>query len=204
VIGNTPTQRRPGSSGVAMPGVELRIVDENGTLITAPDTLGRLQVRMGSVCEGYRAAGEIARPPQRPADRFTDDGWFATGDEYLCDADGFYHHRGRTGDMLRVSGLWVSPAEIEDALAGVPSVLESAAVLGENAIGLAEIALYVVPAPGVDGARATVEAQARLQSVLPGYKRPRRFEAVDDLPRTPTGKVQRHKLRERLRGAHKT
>jgi benzoate-CoA ligase len=200
VIGNTPTRRKPGSSGLAMPGVALRIVDGDGAEISAPDTPGRLEVRMSSVCEGYRSADEVAgTPPQRPHDRFRSDGWFATGDEYLRDADGFYHHRGRSGDMLRVSGLWVSPAEIEDSLAGIPSILESAAVLGENAIGLAEIVLYVVPAPGVDGAVATAAARERLAQVLPGYKRPRRFEAVADLPRTATGKVQRHKLRERLR-----
>ncbi|HWL31136.1 MAG TPA: AMP-binding protein [Xanthobacteraceae bacterium] len=200
VIGNTPTRRKPGSSGVAMPGVALRIVDEDGAEITAPDTPGRLEVRMSSVCEGYRSASDGAgTPPQRPQDRFRPDGWFATGDEYLRDADGFYHHRGRSGDMLRVSGLWVSPAEIEDSLAGIPSILESAAVLGQNAIGLAEIVLYVVPAPGVDGAVAMAAARERLAQVLPGYKRPRRFEAVADLPRTATGKVQRHKLRERLR-----
>jgi len=200
VIGNAPGRRKPGSSGYAMPGVELRIVDEDGADIITPNTTGRLQVRMSSVCEGYRSATEVAgTPPQRPSDRFEPDGWFATGDEYMRDADGFYHHRGRTGDMLRVSGLWVSPAEIEDALAGVSSILESAAVLGENAIGLAEIVLYVVPSPGVDGTVATAAARERLAQALPGYKRPRRFEAVADLPRTATGKVQRHKLRERLR-----
>jgi benzoate-CoA ligase len=199
VIGNTPTQRKPGSSGYAMPGVELRIVGDDGAVIEASDTAGRLEVRMSSVCEGYRSVGDTARPPERPAERFTSDGWFATGDEYVRDADGFYHHRGRTGDILRVSGLWVSPSEIEDALAGIPSILESAAVLGENEIGLAEIVLYVVPAPGADSAAAMKAARERLSRVLPRYKQPRRFEAITDLPRTATGKVQRHKLRERLR-----
>jgi len=199
VIGNTPTRRKPGSSGDAMPGVELRIVAEDGAVIAAPDTAGRLEVRMTSVCEGYRSAADLGQPPERPAERFKSDGWFATGDEYVRDADGFYHHRGRTGDILRVSGLWVSPSEIEDALAGIPSILESAAVLGENDIGLAEIVLYVVPAPGADGAAAMRAARERLSQVLPRYKQPRRFEAIADLPRTATGKVQRHKLRERLR-----
>ena len=98
---------------------------------------------------------QLDGPPQRPAEQFRPDGWFATGDEYLRDADGFYHHRGRTGDMLRVSGIWVSPSEIEDALAGQAAVAESAAVLGESEIGLAEIVLYVVPAAGADDAAAT-------------------------------------------------
>jgi len=200
VIGNTPTRHRPGSSGEAMPSVELRIVDEAGAIVSAPGTTGRLEVRMPSVCAGYRAAGdEPGAPPQRPADRFRPGGWFATGDEYLRDADGFYHHRGRTGDMLRVSGIWISPAEIEDALAGVASIAESAAVLGESDIGLAEIVLYVVPAASADATAAIAAARERLSQVLPAYKRPRRFEAVADLPRTATGKVQRHKLRELLR-----
>ena len=80
-----------------------------------------------------------------------------------------------------------------------PSILESAAVLGENEIGLAEIVLYVVPAPGADSVAAMKAARERLPQVLPRYKQPRRFEAITDLPRTATGKVQRHKLRERLR-----
>jgi benzoate-CoA ligase len=200
VIGNTPDFRRPGSSGRAMPGVELRIVDDNGAVIEAPGKTGRLEVLMPSVCVGYRSAESDPRqPPQRPEERFTADGWFATGDEYARDADGFFHHRGRTGDMLRVSGIWISPSEVEDALAGVASVAESAAVLGSNDIGLAEVVLYVVPAGGADGREAVAAARSRLSEVLPTYKRPRRFEIVPDLPRTATGKVQRHKLRERLR-----
>jgi benzoate-CoA ligase len=154
---------------------------------------------MPSVCEGYRSAGALEGPPERPVERFKPDGWFSTGDEYVRDADGFYHHRGRTGDILRVSGLWVSPAEIEDALGGIGAIAESAAVLGENDIGLAEIVLYVVPAPGADGGNAVKAARERLAQVLPGYKQPRRFEVIADLPRTATGKVQRHRLRERLR-----
>src|SRR6185295_9531899 len=160
IIGNAPARRKPGSSGHAMPGVELRIVGEDGALIGALDSPGRLEVRMPSICEGYRNAGAaLDGPPQRPAAQFRPDGWFATGDEYVRDADGFYHHRGRTGDMLRVSGIWVSPSEIEDALAGHSSVAESAAVLGESEIGLAEIVLYIVAAAGADHAAAVDAAR---------------------------------------------
>ncbi len=203
VIGNSPGIRRPGSSGLAMPSVELRIVDENDVAVDTPGTAGRLEVRMPSVCVGYRTTdSKLGEPPQRPAERFKSGGWFATGDEYVRDADGFFHHRGRTGDMLRVSGIWVSPSEIEDPLAGISGITETAAVLGENAIGLAEIALFIVLAPGGDGKTAVAAAREKLSQVLPHYKLPRRFEIVTDLPRTATGKVQRHKLRERLRGDH--
>jgi benzoate-CoA ligase len=206
ITGNRPDSYRPGSSGHPAPGVEMRIVDDDGVVITEPNRSGRLEVRMGSICLGYRDADNAkAAPPHRPPERFRPDGWFATGDEYMRDEGGFYHHRGRSGDMLRVSGIWISPTEIEDALIGIPSIAEAAAVLGEGPVGLAEIVLYVVPAPAVvptpnaDGAVATTAARERLAQVLPPHKLPRRFEAVSDLPRTATGKVQRHKLRDLLR-----
>jgi 3-hydroxybenzoate/4-hydroxybenzoate---CoA ligase len=198
VIGNAPTSRRPGSSGKAMPDVELRIVNENDIVIAEPGRTGRLMVRMPSICAGYRSADSNPRdPPQQPEERFKPDGWFVTGDEYLRDGEGFYHHRGRTDDMLRVSSIWISPSEIEDALAGVTSIAESAAVLGESAIGLPEIVLFVVAAPNTDDVTAVAAARERLAHVLPHHKLPRRFEVVTDLPRTATGKVQRHRLRER-------
>jgi 3-hydroxybenzoate/4-hydroxybenzoate---CoA ligase len=200
VTANIPVLRRLGSSGRAAPCVEVRIVDTDGVQINKPDRVGRIEVRMPSVCLGYRHAGMApGDPPDRPADVFKPDGWFATGDEYSLDADGFLFHRGRSGDMLRVSGIWVSPAEIEDALGGLDGIAESAAVQGENEIGLAEIVLFVVPAIDRNPAAALEAARTRLEQALPSYKRPRRFEAIAALPRTATGKVQRHKLRQQLR-----
>jgi benzoate-CoA ligase len=197
VIGNRPGCYRPGSSGHAMPSVELRIVDETGRVVAEADKPGRLEVRMPSVCIGYRSANaDLGGPPERPIDSFRPDGWFATGDEYVRDAEGFYHHRGRTGDMLRVTGMWISPSEIEDALAGIPSIAESAAVLGESRVGLGEVVLFIVPATPAVASAALIDARDRLGKVLPPHKRPRRFEIVADLPRTATGKVQRHKLRK--------
>jgi benzoate-CoA ligase len=154
---------------------------------------------MPSVCAGYRFAGaKRGDPPQRPGDRFKPGGWFDTGDEYMQDADGFFHHRGRSGDMLRASSMWVSPSEIEDALAGIASIAEAAAVLGESAIGLEEIVLFVVPAAKTEGRTALEDARQRLARVLPDHKLPRRFEVIAELPRTATGKLQRHKLRQEL------
>jgi acyl-coenzyme A synthetase/AMP-(fatty) acid ligase len=96
--------------------------------------------------------------------------------------------------------MWVSPSEIEDALAGVPTIAETAAVRGESAVGLEEIVLFVVPAANVEGQLALDDARQRLARVLPDHKRPRRFEIIAGLPRTDTGKVQRHKLRRALSG----
>src|SRR5260370_18828 len=122
--------------------VDVRIGGGGGTLLGDRGKPGGGGVRMRWVCAGYRAVDEKpSDPPHQPEERFRPDGWFATGDEYLQDTDGFYHHRGRTGDMLRVSGIWISPAEIEDVLAGVRSISETAAVLGDSEIGLAEIRL---------------------------------------------------------------
>jgi acyl-coenzyme A synthetase/AMP-(fatty) acid ligase len=199
VLGNTPSSRCPGSSGRPMPSVEARLVGEDGAVITEPARPGRLEVRMPSVCAGYRVAGARRDdPPQRPADRFKPGGWFATGDEYMQDADGFFHHRGRSGDMLRASSMWVAPSEIEDALAGIASIAEAAAVRGESAVGLEEIVLFVVPAANAEGQDALADARRRLALALPEHKRPRRFEVIAELPRTATGKVQRHKLRQTL------
>jgi benzoate-CoA ligase len=198
VIGNTPRARRPGSSGRPLRDTQARLVAPDGTQITQAGATGALEVRVASICSGYRSAGTGAdHPPERPEDRFKPGGWLATGDEYMRDADGFYHHRGRTGDMLRVSSMWVSPAEIEDALSGVPSIAQSAAVLGENTIGLQEIVLFVVAA-GADGEAALRDARERLKLALPDHKRPRQFRLIAELPRTATGKVQRHKLRGAL------
>ena len=187
----------------AMPSVELRIVDDAGALIGASDTPGRLEVRMPSICEGYRSAGDrLDGPPQRPAEQFRPDGWFATGDEYVRDADGFYHHRGRTGDMLRVSGIWVSPSEIEDALAGQASIAESAAVLGESEIGLAEIVLYVVPAAGADRRPAMGAARARAAQVAAALQAAAALRGGGRSAAHGDRKIQRHKLRELLRRRH--
>jgi acyl-coenzyme A synthetase/AMP-(fatty) acid ligase len=153
---------------------------------------------MASLCSGYRvtplANGDAAaRPPKN-----FNDGWCITGDEYRIDDEGFYHHCGRSDDMLRVAGNWVSPAEIEDALSAVTEIAGGAAVAGSSATSLSEIVLYLVAARGVGEGDAVEAARAHLARALPAFKRPRRFVAVDELPRTATGKIQRHKLRALL------
>jgi 3-hydroxybenzoate/4-hydroxybenzoate---CoA ligase len=198
VFTNTLSARRAGSSGRPVRGVEVRLIDQEGLEVTQPGRSGRLEVRAPFLCAGYRLADVPAHAPAyRPAERFRGE-WFATGDEYLRDEDGFYHHCGRSDDMLKVSGLWVSPSEIEDALAGIPVIAEAAAVLSESAAGLSEIVLYVVATSSADGDAAVAAAREQLARKLPASKLPRQYALAAELPRTATGKIQRHKLRAQL------
>lgn len=149
-------------------------------------------------CVGYRLADAPPNAPaHRPTERFRGE-WFATGDEYLRDEDGFYHHCGRSDDMLKVSGLWVSPSEIEDVLAEIPLISEAAAVLREGAASLSEIVLYIVAASSADGEAVVAAAHEQLARKLPAFKLPRRYALAAELPRTATGKIQRYKLRAEL------
>jgi acyl-coenzyme A synthetase/AMP-(fatty) acid ligase len=198
VFTNTLSARRAGSSGRPVQGVEVRLIDRDGLEVTQPGRSGRLEVRAPFLCAGYRLADAPPHAPaHRPAERFRGE-WFATGDEYLRDEDGFYHHCGRSDDMLKVAGLWVSPSEIEDALAGIPTIAEAAAVASENAAGLSEIVLYVVVTSSADGDAAIAAARDQLARKLPASKLPRQYALAAELPRTATGKVQRHKLRSEL------
>jgi acyl-coenzyme A synthetase/AMP-(fatty) acid ligase len=191
---NAHDARRAGSSGRPAPGVQVRLVAEDGTPILAADQIGRLEVRMPSLFAGYRTAENREGAPLRPDQQFRD-GWFATGDQYRMDLDGYHYHCGRSDDMLKIIGMWVSPFEIEDAVARVPGVRDAAAVANENAAGLPEIVLYLV-AGSPEGEPELIErVRQHLTRVLPPFKRPRQFVVVAQLPRTATGKLQRYKLR---------
>jgi acyl-coenzyme A synthetase/AMP-(fatty) acid ligase len=195
IFSNTLSERRLGSSGRPVRGVEVRLIDPNGSEITQPRRGGQLEVRAQFLCAGYRTAEHPPNAPAlKPAENFHGE-WFSTGDQYMRDDDGFYYHCGRTDDMLRVSGLWVAPSEIEDALSGVPAVADAAAVLTQSFAGLSEILLYVVPAAGTEGNAAIAAAREQLTRTLPSSKLPRRYALVAELPRTANGKIQRHKLR---------
>ena len=124
------------------------------------------------------------------------DGWYRTGDVFTRDADGRYRHQGRADDMLKVSGQWVSPGEIEECVLACPGVAEAVVVGAANRDGLVRLMLFVEPANGAD--RDTTEAAIRkhMLATLAVYKCPRRIAFVDEMPRTPTGKVQRFRLRE--------
>jgi benzoate-CoA ligase len=186
---NHPGDVRPGSTGRPVDGYGLRILDENGNVISEPDTPGALWVRGESVTRGYW---------QRPDDNEATfvDGWCRTGDVYRRDAEGYYWFVGRNSDMIKAGGIWVSPAEVEAVLLEHAAVLEAAVVGSRNSDGLETTVAFVVPASG-----ATVDVEALLthcRERMAAFKRPRVVHVVDSLPRTATGKIQRFALRARL------
>jgi len=185
-LSNTVDDVVPGSSGVPVPGYDARVVGADGEDVAAGEP-GTLWVRGPSASRGYHER------PERTAATFRD-GWVVTGDRYAV-RDGHYVHLGRDDDMLRVGAQWVSPLEVEAVLLAHPAVLECAAVGHPDHDGLVRVCAYVVPRAGAHGLAA--ELRDRCSEHLAGHQRPRWIEIVDELPKTVTGKVQRHLLRER-------
>jgi benzoate-CoA ligase family protein len=185
---SVPGAVRPGSSGRPVPGYELRLVDETGAVITKGD-VGMLQVRGASAFTGYWR--------QRAKTRSTLVGeWVTTGDRYRVDQDGFYWYEGRSDDMIKVGGEWVSPIEIENVLHEHPAVRE-AAVVGVPIDGIMRIRAAVVLAPErTSSAGLTLELQEWCKGRLQRYQYPHVIDYVFELPKTVTGKVQRFRLRE--------
>jgi benzoate-CoA ligase family protein len=186
-LSNRPGRSRPGSSGVSVPGTEARVLDAEGGE-APPGVEGVLHVRMPSASTHYWNRPEQSR-------RAFAGGWFCTGDVYVRDADGFYHHRGREDDRFKVAGMWVAPADVEAAICAHPEVMDAGVVGLPDEHGLVKAVAFVVakttPAPG-----RLVEALTRLAAqTLPAHQRPRRIEVVPELPRTATGKLQRFVLR---------
>ena len=188
-ISNRPDDAVPGSSGHLVPGYEARIVDESGQEV-ASGQLGELWIRGASAASGYWNRPDLSRATFRGE-------WTVTGDKFVQDERGYFWHHGRTDDMLKVSGLWVSPVEIESALLAHPSVLECAVVGATDSDGLTKPKAFVVlkdAAP--EPLSHEEELAAFLRTQLPGYKVPRWIVLMETLPRTATGKIQRFKLRQ--------
>jgi 4-hydroxybenzoate-CoA ligase len=184
-LSNQPGDVCYGTSGRAVPGYELRVVDAAG--VDVPDgEVGELLVRGASAAEGYWN--------QRDKTRRTFQGeWTWTGDKYIREPSGHYRYCGRSDDMFKVSGIWVSPFEVEGALVSHPAVLEAAVVGHEDDQGLTKPRAFVVLK---QGAAVSAEAlQAHVKAAAGPWKYPRWVEVVDDLPKTATGKIQRFKLR---------
>ncbi|MCU4186848.1 benzoate-CoA ligase family protein [Acidiferrimicrobium sp. IK] len=186
---NHPGRTRPGTSGEPVAGYELRLLDDDGQVITGADTPGALWVKGPSVADGYW------QRPELTAATFVD-GWLRTGDVYTRSPDGYYRFVGRNSDMIKAGGIWVSPAEVESALLEHNAVLEAAVVGSRNADGLEVTVAFVVPRRGHS---IDPDELARFcRSTLPGFKRPRQIHVVDTLPKTATGKIQRFALRDML------
>jgi len=180
---------RPGSSGKAVPGYELKILDEEGKPVPAGDA-GDLYVKGDSALALYWAQHEKSK-------RSILGEWFFTGDRYRVDEAGYYWYEGRSDDMIKVSGLWASPIEIESALLEHPSVAESA-VVGVEVNGFTRIKAFVITKSGVEAGDGLVTAlQEHCKSKLQRYQFPHMIEFVSELPKTVTGKIQRYKLREK-------
>ncbi len=188
-VSNQAGKLRYGTSGIAVPGYDLRIVDDKGAEV-ADGELGELLVRGPSAAEGYWN--------QREKTRRTFAGeWTHTGDIYVRDPDGMYRYCGRNDDMFKVSGLWVSPFDVESALISHPSVLEAAVVAKEDSDGLLRPKAYVTLKDGAKGdepLRETLKEHVKQQIGM--WKYPRWIDFVESLPKTATGKIQRFKLRD--------
>ena len=191
-ISNHPDDVRYGSSGKPVPGYEARIVDEHDRPV-AHGEAGELVVRGDSAADGYWN--------QRVRSRRTFQGeWVYTGDTYTRDAEGYFRFQGRSDEMLKVSGVWVSPFEVEEALISHQAVLEAAVIGRADSDGLVKPKAFVIRRDGaVDpvGVDALVaELQAHVKGRIGVWKYPRWIEFVDSLPKTATGKIQRFRLRE--------
>ena len=187
-LSNAPGDIRYGSSGRPVPGYDVRLVNEAGTVV--PDgEVGELLVNAPSAGEGYWN--------QRSKSRGTFEGhWTRTGDKYIRDADGRYTFCGRSDDMFKVSGIWVSPFEVESALITHPAVLEAAVVPEPDPEGLLKPKAFVVlrGEAATDGLHEALKEHVK-QKIGP-WKYPRWIEVVQSLPKTATGKIQRFKLRD--------
>jgi 4-hydroxybenzoate-CoA ligase len=188
-LSNRPGDVRYGSTGRPVAGYELKIVDENRQEVTDGE-IGELIVRGATSGDGYWN--------QRAKSRRTFVGeWTHTGDKFLRDDEGYYHYCGRTDDMFKVSGMWVSPFEVEAALASHEAVLEAAVIGKEDADGLVKPKAFIVLKSGYAADDNLLEMlKVHVKERAGPWKYPRWIDVRPDLPRTATGKIQRFKLRE--------
>lgn len=192
-LSNRAEALRYGSSGKPVPGYELQLLDEAGAPV-AHGEVGDLYVKGDSAALMYWANREKSRATFLG-------GWTRTGDKYVRDAEGWYTYSGRSDDMLKVSGQYVSPFEVESCLMQHEAVLEAALIGLADADGLTKSKAFVVLKPGIAAQDAlAVEIKRFVKERLAPHKYPRRIDFIAELPKTPTGKIQRFKLREREAG----
>lgn len=186
-LSNLPGSARAGTLGSVVPGYAVRLVDEHGEDVPS-GTVGRLRVRGPGLSRSYWNRPESTAKAMLPG------GWLETGD--LCvEADGFYRYQGRADDMIKSGGLWVSPILVEDCLQTHPAVAECG-VARCTLHGLDYPAAFVVPPAGVEAdGRLSQALRRHVRERLPKHMVPAMVEFLPSLPRTATGKIQRHKLR---------
>ena len=187
-LSNRPGEVRYGTTGKAVPGYALRLVDETGAIMEGTGQIGELQISGPSSASCYWNNRDKSRAT------FIGD-WTRSGDKYTVDTDGYYTYAGRTDDMLKVGGIYVSPFEVEGALSTHAAVLEAAVIGVADEVQLIKPKAYVVLKPGQSVTEE--ELKAHVKSRLAPFKYPRSIEFVTELPKTATGKIQRFKLRAR-------
>ena len=188
-VSNRPDDNCYGTSGKAVPGYVLKLLDEHGVTPKTGD-IGELWVSGGSSAVAYWNQRE------KSLDTFHGP-WTRTGDKYRIDSNGYYHYCGRTDDMLKVSGQWVSPFEVESALLTHPKVLEAAVVGQRDEQDLVKPKAIVVLQPSQAADEGLVEElKGFVKDKLAPFKYPRWIEFAENLPKTATGKIQRYKLRQ--------
>lgn len=187
-LSNRPGEVRYGTTGKPVPGYELRVVNESGADIGVGQ-VGDLLVAGPSAATGYWNNLERSRATFLGM-------WTRTGDKYIVDESGYYTYGGRSDDMLKVSGIFVSPFEVEAALLTHPAVLEAGVIGAPDDANLIKPKAFVVLKQGTAGSAELAEAlKQHIKDQLAPYKYPRWIEFVADLPKTATGKIQRFKLR---------
>ena len=186
-LSNRPGDVRYGTTGKPVPGYEVQLRNEDGSVISGHNEIGDLFIQGPSSALMYWNQREKSRDTfQGP--------WTKSGDKYTRDIDGYYTYAGRNDDMLKVSGIYVSPFEVEATLVQHPAVLEAAVIGKEDADGLTKTKAFIVLKPGQH--LSEEEVKAFVKERLAPYKYPRFIEFVHELPKTATGKIQRFRLRE--------
>jgi benzoate-CoA ligase len=181
---------RYGTTGTPVPGYQIRLVDDEGNPVPQGE-IGELQVAGPTSAAFYWNNREGSR-------RTFLGPWTRSGDKYVEGNDGYFTYCGRTDDMLKVSGMYVSPIEVENALIAHPGVLEAAVVGQLDEQKLTKPKAYVVLKPGIAASPAlALELQEHVKSRLAHFKYPRWVEFIEEMPKTATGKIQRFKLRAR-------
>jgi benzoate-CoA ligase len=187
-LANRPGKARPGSSGEVTPAFAAKIVDDEGREVPAGE-IGHLLVKGDANAPHYWNKHEQTKKTMLGE-------WLKTGDTYYCDPEGYYYYCGRSDDMLKVGGMWVSPIEVENVLLTHPAVLEAGVTGQTDSDGLLKPkATVVLKSEYRASEQLKADLQALVRDKLTPYKYPRWIEFVDDLPKTVTGKIQRFKLR---------